>query len=61
MNQRLLFAGPVDYKDYNRVPTQGGVPHSQVPVHPDVRLKRLPFYDVLGELLKPSSLGKLKT
>lgn len=26
------------------------------PVHPDVRLKKLPFYDLLGELLKPSSL-----
>ncbi|XP_015125936.1 E3 SUMO-protein ligase PIAS3 [Diachasma alloeum] len=29
---------------------------SQYPVHPDVRLKKLPFYDLLGELLKPSSL-----
>jgi hypothetical protein len=27
------------------------------PVHPDVRLKRLPFFDLMGELLKPSSLG----
>ncbi|KAJ9591475.1 hypothetical protein L9F63_001961, partial [Diploptera punctata] len=26
------------------------------PVHPDVRLKRLPFFDLMGELLKPSSL-----
>ncbi|XP_070157566.1 E3 SUMO-protein ligase PIAS3 isoform X2 [Polyergus mexicanus] len=31
-------------------------PTSQYPVHPDVRLKRLPFFDLLGELLKPSSL-----
>ncbi|XP_020282300.1 E3 SUMO-protein ligase PIAS3 isoform X2 [Pseudomyrmex gracilis] len=29
---------------------------SQYPVHPDVRLKKLPFFDLLGELLKPSSL-----
>lgn len=29
---------------------------SQYPVHPDVRLRRLPFFDMLGELLKPSSL-----
>ncbi|KAK0177680.1 hypothetical protein PV328_001709 [Microctonus aethiopoides] len=29
---------------------------SQYPIHPDVRLKKLPFYDLLGELLKPSSL-----
>ena len=29
---------------------------SQYPVHPDVKFKKLPFYDMLGELLKPSSL-----
>ncbi|XP_049787220.1 E3 SUMO-protein ligase PIAS2 isoform X2 [Schistocerca gregaria] len=29
---------------------------SNFPVHPDVRLKKLPFFDLLGELLKPSSL-----
>ncbi|XP_046752380.1 E3 SUMO-protein ligase PIAS2 isoform X1 [Diprion similis] len=29
---------------------------NQYPVHPDVRLKKLPFFDMLGELLKPSSL-----
>lgn len=27
------------------------------PVHPDVKLQRLPFYDVLDELIKPTSLG----
>lgn len=26
------------------------------PVHPDVKFKRLPFFDILGDLLKPSSL-----
>ncbi|EFN82639.1 E3 SUMO-protein ligase PIAS2 isoform X1 [Harpegnathos saltator] len=31
-------------------------PTTQYPVHPDVRLKKLPFFDLLGELLKPSSL-----
>ncbi|XP_034177830.1 E3 SUMO-protein ligase Su(var)2-10 isoform X2 [Osmia lignaria lignaria] len=31
-------------------------PRSQYPVHPDVRFKKLPFFDLLGELLKPSSL-----
>uniref|UniRef100_UPI00358FF962 E3 SUMO-protein ligase PIAS2-like isoform X3 n=1 Tax=Myxine glutinosa TaxID=7769 RepID=UPI00358FF962 len=30
--------------------------HHVHPVHPDVRLKRLPFYDMLDELVKPSSL-----
>ncbi|XP_034246203.1 E3 SUMO-protein ligase PIAS3 isoform X2 [Thrips palmi] len=26
------------------------------PIHPDVRLKKLPFYEMMGELLKPSTL-----
>ena len=30
---------------------------STSPIHPDVRLKRLPFYDTMAELLQPSSLG----
>lgn len=29
---------------------------SQYPVHPDVKFKKLPFFDMMGELLKPSSL-----
>lgn len=29
------------------------------PVHPDVQMKSLPFYDVLDVLIKPSSLGNL--
>ncbi|XP_058802189.1 E3 SUMO-protein ligase PIAS3 isoform X2 [Phymastichus coffea] len=29
---------------------------NQYPVHPDVKFKKLPFFDMLGELLKPSSL-----
>jgi hypothetical protein len=28
------------------------------PINPDVKLKKLPFYDILAELLKPSSLGE---
>ncbi|XP_052281941.1 E3 SUMO-protein ligase PIAS2-like isoform X2 [Dreissena polymorpha] len=28
-----------------------------LPVHPDVRFKPLPFYDIMGELLKPTSLA----
>lgn len=31
------------------------------PVHPDVKLQRLPFYDVLDELIKPTSLGESTT
>lgn len=30
--------------------------HPILPLNPDVRFKRLPFYDLLGELLKPSTL-----
>lgn len=36
------------------VPLQ--MPSGQYPVHPDVKLKKLPFFDLLAELLKPSSL-----
>uniref|UniRef100_A0A672NA85 SAP domain-containing protein n=1 Tax=Sinocyclocheilus grahami TaxID=75366 RepID=A0A672NA85_SINGR len=38
-----------------------GLPHlpsALHPVHPDVKLQRLPFYDVLDELIKPTSLGE---
>ncbi|KAK9501102.1 hypothetical protein O3M35_002213 [Rhynocoris fuscipes] len=31
------------------------------PVQPDVRFKRLPFYEIMGELLKPSSLVPVST
>uniref|UniRef100_A0A3B4A5N4 Uncharacterized protein n=1 Tax=Periophthalmus magnuspinnatus TaxID=409849 RepID=A0A3B4A5N4_9GOBI len=31
------------------------LPH--LPVHPDVKLQRLPFYDLLDELIKPTSLA----
>ncbi|XP_030650120.1 E3 SUMO-protein ligase PIAS1 isoform X2 [Chanos chanos] len=37
-----------------------GLPHLSSalhPVHPDVKLQRLPFYDVLDELIKPTSLA----
>ncbi|XP_025941546.1 E3 SUMO-protein ligase PIAS3 isoform X1 [Apteryx rowi] len=27
------------------------------PVHPDVKMKRLPFYDIYDELIKPTTLG----
>lgn len=39
----------------NVVPFMHAIP-SQMPIHPDVRLKKLAFYDVLGTLIKPSSL-----
>ncbi|CAL8352248.1 unnamed protein product [Merluccius merluccius] len=43
----------------------GLVPHHHLttsaslhPLHPDVKLQRLPFYDLLDELIKPTSLGE---
>ncbi|CAG2162346.1 unnamed protein product [Oppiella nova] len=35
---------------------QSSMPPMQYPVYPDVVFKSLPFYDILGDLLKPSSL-----
>lgn len=35
--------------------TQAGLPQN-VPIHPDVRLKKLAFFDVIATLLKPSTL-----
>lgn len=39
----------------NMVPFPHTIP-TQMPIHPDVRLKKLAFYDVLATLIKPSSL-----
>jgi hypothetical protein len=49
------------YHQYQpRLPVPNVAPstrHQQhYPVHPDVKLKRLPFYDILAELIKPSTL-----
>ncbi|XP_062403112.1 E3 SUMO-protein ligase PIAS1 [Sardina pilchardus] len=38
----------------------GGLPHlppAMHPLHPDVKMQRLPFYDLLDELIKPTSLA----
>ena len=57
----LSVAGGVpSYQDFKSSGSSGpptSPPHLTMPVHPDVHFKRLPFYDVLKELLKPSSLG----
>ena len=34
-------------------------PSNSVPIHPDVRFIKLPFYDIVDELIKPTSLGML--
>ncbi|XP_001607391.2 E3 SUMO-protein ligase PIAS2 isoform X3 [Nasonia vitripennis] len=38
------------------IPAPLQIQPNQYPVHPDVKFKKLPFFDMLGELLKPSSL-----
>lgn len=35
------------------------LPSALHPVHPDIKLQKLPFYDLLDELIKPTSLGKI--
>jgi hypothetical protein len=35
---------------------QGNVPTNNFPIHPDVKFRRLPFFDIISDLLKPSTL-----
>lgn len=59
--QSARLAAPLDYSS-----SKYGLPppinqshshsHLNYPVHPDVRFRKLPFYQILGELLKPASL-----
>ncbi|KAL1513790.1 hypothetical protein ABEB36_003151 [Hypothenemus hampei] len=44
------------YPPQYATPKQSSVLSSSFPVHPDVRFKRLPFYDILADLIKPSTL-----
>lgn len=59
--QQLLNAGTLTGLSQNVTGSNNVVPFmhtipTQMPIHPDVRLKKLAFYDVLGTLIKPSSL-----
>ncbi|RZF43909.1 hypothetical protein LSTR_LSTR007245 [Laodelphax striatellus] len=51
---------PSMYQGYSQKVTPTPPPphpvHPSYPVHPDVRLKKLPFFDLLYELMRPSSL-----
>jgi hypothetical protein len=53
-----LCPRPPIYPNLYGYTPKGSVPSPApaYPIQPDVRFKRLPFYDILGELLKPSSL-----
>jgi PINIT domain len=57
-----MYAPNYNVTDPNRATNANGVMTPQYgimptfPVHPDVRLKKLAFYDILGTLIKPSTL-----
>ncbi|KAK6623747.1 hypothetical protein RUM43_009600 [Polyplax serrata] len=52
-----MYASGVYHHQYQTQGKQGNMIHPpHYPVHPDVKLKRLPFYEVSAELVKPSSL-----
>jgi len=48
-----ILTGPLDFSP-TRIPPEA--PTLGIPVHPDVRFKLLPFYDLITELTKPTSL-----
>jgi hypothetical protein len=54
-------AYPGYYTDKNakEMPVTLGTMVNSIPIHPDVKMKKLPFYDVINELIKPSTLSKL--
>ena len=56
----LDFSGKIPAHNSSSSSSSNHGNHNAVPIHPDVRLRNLPFYKVLGELLKPSSLGIVK-
>nr|CAD7401486.1 unnamed protein product [Timema poppensis] len=49
-----MYSTPYPHPYTPKLSAQSATP--SYPVHPDVRLKKLPFYDILVELIKPSSL-----
>ncbi|KAJ8929929.1 hypothetical protein NQ314_017338 [Rhamnusium bicolor] len=53
MYQQNLYS---PYPQYSTAKQPQGVLAGNYPIHPDVKFRRLPFYDILADLLKPSSL-----
>lgn len=51
---RYRGSRPMDFTTAQRMVEQPST--MGIPVHPDVRLKHLPFYDCITELMKPTSL-----
>ena len=71
VNQRSVYPQPTYNNLQPRNPLYAAYPYgepkamtmagmslapAQYPVHPDVKFKKLPFFDHMGELLRPSSL-----
>lgn len=55
MYNQNMYQQYQQYAQTNRQQTSI-IPNNYYPVHPDVKFKRLPFFDILADLLKPSSL-----
>ncbi|XP_057669109.1 E3 SUMO-protein ligase PIAS3 isoform X2 [Diorhabda carinulata] len=53
MYQQSMYS---PYPQYSTAKQQQNVLAGNYPIYPDVKFRRLPFYDVLADLLKPSSL-----
>ena len=55
LQARNPYTSAVGYPGYN--PSKSGVSSSTTfPINPDVKFKKLPFFDTIAELLRPSSL-----
>ncbi|XP_050723980.1 E3 SUMO-protein ligase PIAS2-like isoform X3 [Eriocheir sinensis] len=54
-NSQVVASGISSAGGYSSISSNSH--NSSYPINPDVKLKKLPFYDILGELLKPSSLA----
>lgn len=52
-HQPNMYQYPPQYSTARQPQT---LPSNNYPIHPDVKFRRLPFYDILADLLKPSSL-----
>ncbi|XP_077298085.1 uncharacterized protein LOC143919578 [Arctopsyche grandis] len=59
-HQRLQLQTPMSmsahYQMLQMLDNSVKSPVNSYPVHPDVKFKRLPFYDLISELIKPSTL-----
>ena len=52
-----MMVNPIPQRQPSR-PGPSNVENAGIPVHPDVRLVGLPFFDHIDDLIKPTSLGK---